>query len=55
MKYIRTKDGIYEVKATPQNNAIYKGSHTYRIYDHIKMVDRDINEREIVKFADTIE
>ena len=55
MKYIRTKDGIYEVKATPQNNAIYKGSHTYCIYDHIKMVRKDINESEIIKSANTIE
>ena len=54
-KYIRTKDGIFEVKATPQSNAIYKGSHTYCIYDHIEMVDRDITEKDILEQADTIE
>ena len=55
MEYIRTKDGIFEVKATPQSNAIYKGSHTYCIYDHIEMVDRDITEKDIIAQADTIE
>ena len=55
MNYIRTKDGIYEVKATPQNNAIYKGSNIYCIYDHIKMIRKDINESEILKQADIIE
>ena len=55
MKYIRTKDGIFEIKATPQSNAMYSGSQAYRIYDHIQMVDRDVLEKDIIKQADTIE
>lgn len=54
MKYIRTKDGIFRIKATPQSNVIYRGSQTYCIYDHIEMIDRDIIEKEIIALADTI-
>ena len=54
MKYIRTKDGMFRIKATPQSNAMYKGSQAYCIYDHIEMIDRDIIEKDILKQADTI-
>lgn len=55
MKYLRTKDGVFRIKATPHSNAMYSGSQAYRIYDHVEMVDRDIFEKDIIKQADTIE
>ena len=54
MKYIRTKDGIYEVKHD-EKNFIYKGSNVIAIYDPKIYQVRDIHKDEIIKKADTIE
>lgn len=54
MKYIRTKDGIYEVKHD-EKNFIYKGSNMIAIYDPKIYQVRDIHKDEIIKQADNIE
>ncbi len=55
MKYIRTKDSVYEVVATPQTNMMYENSNCYQVYDSKSCIRKDIYIDEILKIADTIE
>lgn len=54
MKYIRTADGVFEVKATPETNKMYENSVCYQIYDHNICEARDVLIKDIIKEADTI-
>lgn len=53
MKYIRTKDGIYEV-IHDEKNLIYKGSNMIAIYEPKIYQVKDIHKDEILKSADNI-
>jgi len=53
MKYIKTKNGIYEVKHD-EKSFIYKGSNMIAIYDPKVYQVRDICKDEIIKESDNI-